>query len=54
MLVGKVASFLVEGDVAGGAALLVRGDKEAGTDPYYQLAAAAVLERAGDPRSLER
>jgi tetratricopeptide (TPR) repeat protein len=54
LLVGKVASFLVEGDVAGGAALLVRGDKEAGTDPYYQLAAAAVLERAGDPRALER
>jgi hypothetical protein len=54
LLVGKVASFLVEGDLAGGAALLVRGDKEAGTDAYYQLAAAAVLERAGDPRALER
>lgn len=54
LLVGKVASFFVEGDVAGGAALLVRGDKEAGTDPYYQLAAAAVLERAGDARALER
>lgn len=54
LLVGKVASFFVEGDVAGGAALLVRGDKEAATDPYYQLAAAAVLERAGDPRALER
>jgi tetratricopeptide (TPR) repeat protein len=54
LLVGKVASFLVEGDVAGGAALLVRGDKEAGDDAYYQLAAAAVLERAGDPRAVER
>jgi predicted Zn-dependent protease len=54
LLVGKVASFLVEGDVAGGAALLVRGDKDSGDDPYYQLAAAAVLERAGDPRALER
>jgi hypothetical protein len=54
LLVGKVASFLVEGDLAGGAALLVRGDKEAGTDAYYQLAAAAVLERAGDKRALER
>jgi tetratricopeptide (TPR) repeat protein len=54
LLVGKVASFFVEGDLAGGAALLVRGDKEAGDDPYYQLAAAAVLERAGDPRALER
>ncbi|HEY6081177.1 MAG TPA: hypothetical protein VIW29_20320, partial [Polyangiaceae bacterium] len=54
LLVGTVASFLIEGDLAGGAALLVRGDKEAGTDPYYQLAAAAVLERAGDPRALER
>lgn len=54
LLVGKVASFLVEGDVAGGAALLVNGDKTSGMDPYYQLAAAAVLERAGDPRALER
>jgi predicted Zn-dependent protease len=54
LLVGKVASFLVEGDVAGGAALLVAGDKSSGTDPYYQLAAGAVLERAGDSRALER
>ncbi len=54
LLVGKVASFLVEGDVAGGAAMLVRGDKEAGTDAYYQLVAAAVLERAGDARGVER
>ncbi|MDF3068285.1 MAG: repeat protein [Polyangiaceae bacterium] len=54
LLVGKVASFFVEGDVAGGAALLVAGDKSSGTDAYYQLAAGAVLERAGDPRALER
>jgi len=54
LLVGKIASFLVEGDVAGGAAVLARSDKDAGTDPYYQLAAAAVLERAGDPRAVER
>lgn len=54
LLAGKVASFLVEGDVAGGAALLVRGDKDSGGDAYYQLAAGAVLERAGDPRALER
>ena len=54
LLVGKIASFLVEGDVAGGAAVLARSDKDAGTDAYYQLAAAAVLERAGDPRAVER
>jgi predicted Zn-dependent protease len=54
LLVGKVASFMVEGDVAGGAAMLVRGDKDAGTDAYYQLVAASVLERAGDPRAVER
>ena len=54
LLVGKIASFLVEGDVVGGAAVLARSDKDGGTDPYYQLAAAAVLERAGDPRGLER
>jgi tetratricopeptide (TPR) repeat protein len=54
LIVGKITSFFVEGDVAGGAALLVRGDKEAAADAYYQLAAAALLERAGDPRALER
>ncbi|HEX2874205.1 MAG TPA: hypothetical protein VHP33_23285 [Polyangiaceae bacterium] len=54
LLVGKIASFLVEGDVAGGAAVLARSDKDAGTDAYYQLAAAAVLERAGDARGIER
>jgi hypothetical protein len=54
LLVGKIASFLVEGDVAGGAAVLARSDKDAGSDAYYQLVAAAVLERAGDARGLER
>lgn len=54
LLVGKITSFFVEGDVAGGAAMLVNGDKYSGTDPYYQLAAAAVLERAGDQRAVER
>jgi hypothetical protein len=54
LLVGKIASFLVEGDVAGGAAVLARSDQDAGNDAYYQLAAAAVLERAGDPRGVER
>lgn len=54
LLVGKVTSFLVEGDVAGGAAMLVKGDETSAKDPYYQLAAAAVLERAGDPRAVER
>lgn len=54
LLAGKIASFLVEGDVAGGAAMLVNGDKYSAQDPYYQLAAAAVLERAGDPRAVER
>ncbi len=54
LLAGKIISFYVEGDVAGGAAMLVNGDKYSGTDPYYQLAAAAVLERAGDTRAVER
>jgi hypothetical protein len=34
--------------------MLVNGDKHSAQDPYYQLAAAAVLERAGDPRAVER
>jgi len=54
LLAGKIISFYVEGDVAGGAAMLVNGDKTSGTDAYYQLAAAAVLERAGDTRAVER
>jgi hypothetical protein len=51
---GRMASFLVEGDLAGAAAQLPKWDKEAGRDAYYQLAAGAVLERAGDFRAVER
>jgi hypothetical protein len=51
---GRMASFLVEGDVAGAAAQLPKWDKEAGRDAFYQLAAGAVLERAGDRRAVER
>lgn len=51
---GKIASFLVEGDLAGAASVLPRYDKEAGKDAFYQLTAGAVLERAGDLRAIER
>ncbi len=51
---GRVASFLVEADLAGASALLSRWDREAAKDPLYQLAAGAVLERAGDARAAER
>jgi tetratricopeptide (TPR) repeat protein len=51
---GRMASFLVEGDLAGAAAQLPKWDKEAGHDAMYQLAAGAVLERAGDLRAIER
>ena len=51
---GRMASFLVEGDLAGAAAQLPKWDKEAGRDAFYQLAAGAVLERAGDFRAIER
>ena len=51
---GRMASFLVEGDVAGAAAQLPKWDKEAGRDAFYHLAAGAVLERAGDLRAVER
>lgn len=51
---GRIASFLVEGDLAGAAALLPKWDKTAGNDAYYQLTAAAALERAGDIRAVER
>ena len=51
---GRMASFLVEGDLAGAAAQLPKWDKEAGHDAMYQLAAGAVLEHAGDLRAIER
>jgi len=51
---GRIASFMAEGDLAGGAAILPRWDGASAHDPYYQLAAGAVLERAGDLRAVER
>jgi tetratricopeptide (TPR) repeat protein len=51
---GRIASFMAEGDLAGGAAILSRWDTASARDPYYQLAAGAVLERAGDLRAVER
>lgn len=51
---GKLASYLVEGDLAGAAASLPKYDKDAAKDPFYQLTAGAVLERAGDIRAIER
>lgn len=54
LAVGRIASFLVEGDVSGAAAMLPKSDTKAAKDPYYQLLAGAVLERVGDPRAAER
>ena len=54
IIYGRIASFLVEGDLAGAAALLPKWDKKVGKNAMYQLAAGAVLERAGDPRAIER
>ncbi|HEY6555803.1 MAG TPA: hypothetical protein VI072_00965 [Polyangiaceae bacterium] len=51
---GRIAAFLVEGDLAGAAALLPKWDKKASKDPFYQLAAGAALEAAGDLRAIER
>ena len=51
---GRIASFMAEGDLAGGAAILSHWDSASARDPYYQLAAGAVLERAGDLRAIER
>ncbi len=49
-----VASFLFQGDTAGAAAALAKWDGKADDDPWYALIAGATLERAGDPRALER
>jgi tetratricopeptide (TPR) repeat protein len=50
----RVASFLFQGDVAGAAAVLPRWDGPAVADPWYQLVAGAVMDRAGDPRARDR
>ena len=50
----QVASFLLQGDTAGAAAVLPRWDGPAGGDAWYQLVAGATLERAGDDRAQHR
>jgi hypothetical protein len=50
----RVASFLLQGDTAGAAAVLTRWDGPAGIDPWYQMVAGATLERAGDARARDR
>jgi tetratricopeptide (TPR) repeat protein len=50
----RVASFLLQGDTAGAAAVLPRWDGPAATDAWYQLVAGAALERAGDAHARDR
>lgn len=50
----QLAGFLFQGDTAGGAANLSRFDATSSNDAWYQLLAGATLERAGDPRAIER
>jgi tetratricopeptide (TPR) repeat protein len=50
----RVAAFLFQGDTAGAVALFQTWDRDAPDDAWYQLLAGATLERAGDPRALER
>lgn len=56
LVFGSIASAVAEGDLASAARLVERWDADArvSDDPYYQLLAGVVLERAGDPRALER
>ncbi len=49
-----VASFLFQRDTGGAAAAVAKWDDKAKDDPWYQLAAGATFERAGDARDLER
>ncbi len=49
-----IASFFFQGDTSGAAALLSKWDAQCGDDAWYQLFAAATLERAGDGRARER
>ena len=50
----KVDSFLYQGDTAGAAGVLAKWDGPAGGDAWYQFAAGATLERAGDARARDR
>lgn len=51
---GRIASFLVEGDVAGAAGVIKEWEAPAARDPWFQLAAGVALEVAGEPRAAER
>ncbi len=51
---GALVRAIVFQQLAGAAASLPKYDKDAGKDPFYQLTAGAVLERAGDQRCIER
>jgi len=50
----RVASFLLQGDTAGAAAVLPRWERAAAGDAWFQLVAGATLERAGDARARDR
>ena len=52
----SLAAALATGDAAAAQALMARLDADPGraSDAYYQLAAGAALDRAGDPKALER
>ena len=51
---GRLITFMAEDDLAGALALIAKWDRKAAKDPLFQLAAGAVLERAGDARARER
>jgi hypothetical protein len=56
LVFGNLASALAEGDMPNAARQIERwdGDEHAKKDPYYQLLAGVVFERAGEERALER
>jgi tetratricopeptide (TPR) repeat protein len=56
LVFGNLASALAEADLPNAARLIERwdGDEHAKSEPYYQLLAGVVFERAGDERALER
>jgi tetratricopeptide (TPR) repeat protein len=51
---GRIASKLAAGDLTDAVELLRRGDQAGKRDAMYQLVAAALLEKAGDPRAAAR
>jgi hypothetical protein len=54
LIFARLASSLAAGDLPGAGATIAEWDARAKGEPYYQLLAGIVFERAGNPEALDR